>query len=73
MKYSDFLLKIERITLALFIICMMITAGFFLFLLWTQPQDESLFMVVGTFFVVGLANFLLWLPNMLYRLLNKLP
>lgn len=33
---------------------------------------EALFKAGGTLFIIGLANFLLWGPTFVYRLLSKL-
>lgn len=68
--------KLEKISLRLFLICMVMCAGFFLFLLWTggpdQPDNQTLFSIVATFFVVGLASFLIWLPIVIYKLIDAL-
>lgn len=41
--------------------------------IWFESQvPEALFKAAGSFFIVGLANFLLWSPLVAYRFLGKL-
>jgi len=64
--------RIERITLTIFLICMVITAVGFIIGIWSQTDNEALFMTLGSLFIIGLANFLIWLPTVLYRLIHTL-
>lgn len=36
-----------------------------------QPDNELLTKAMGTFFIIGFANFLIWAPLMAYRFLKK--
>lgn len=70
MKKSS-LHKIEKAALSLFLVLMLTTAASMVTFIWTQPENETLFMGAATLFIVGLASFLTWLPLMLYRVLDK--
>jgi hypothetical protein len=62
--------QLERVTLTLFLACMVVTAILFIVFLWTEPSSETAPKIMATFFVIGLANFLTWLPLILYRRLK---
>ncbi|MCB9815367.1 hypothetical protein H6789_02710 [Candidatus Nomurabacteria bacterium] len=63
----------EKITLKLFWSCMIICASIIIAGIWLgEFAPEALFKTAATFFIVGLANFLLWGPTVTYRLLGKL-
>jgi len=50
---------------------MLITAGLALLFIWFEnSMPEWVFKLAGTFFVIGLANFLLWGPQIIYRFFN---
>lgn len=60
---------IERLTFYLFTACMLLCALTALTLLWLpELLPERL---IGTFFIIGFANFLLWAPQIAYRFLRK--
>lgn len=65
-------IRAEKGTLAIFLVCMVITALAMVIGLWAGIEHEQYFMTAFTFFVVGLASFLIWLPLLLYRLLAAL-
>lgn len=71
MKFSTFLPRLERVTLCIFLGCLFTTAIMVIVSIWTQHNIEAVFMAAATFFIIGLANFLTWLPIILYRLLHK--
>ena len=70
MNHSQSIQKLEHYALGVFLTCMMVTASLFLIAIWTQTPTETYMKTVATFFVIGFAHFLLWLPMILYRLLN---
>lgn len=60
---------IEKVALKLFWVMMLSCAGSALTLVWAGdviPQK-----LVPTFFIVGLASFLIWVPLVTYTFLNK--
>lgn len=66
--------KLEKVALGVFLTCMVLCAGFFLFVFWSHNDNENriLISITATFFVIGLANFLIWLPIVIYRLIDAL-
>ncbi|OGH59807.1 MAG: hypothetical protein A2725_02200 [Candidatus Magasanikbacteria bacterium RIFCSPHIGHO2_01_FULL_33_34] len=66
--------KLEKISLGIFLTCMVFCAILFLFVFWTHNDsgNQTLISITATFFVVGLANFLIWLPIVIYRLIEVL-
>lgn len=51
---------------------MLLCASTFLTGIWLgDATPETFFKFIATFFVVGLASFLIWLPMMVYRFLQK--
>ncbi|MCA9363526.1 hypothetical protein KC851_04370 [Candidatus Kaiserbacteria bacterium] len=63
----------EKITLQLFWTFMLLCAATFTTGIWLGDHaPEALFKTGGTFFIVGLANFLLWAPQVIYRFLQTL-
>ncbi len=64
----------ERITFRVFTICMLACASTFIVGIWWGEHEapEALFKAGATFFIVGLANFLLWAPQVTYRFLRAL-
>tara|TARA_B100000508_G_scaffold37782_1_gene29587 strand:- start:9019 stop:9210 length:192 start_codon:yes stop_codon:yes gene_type:complete len=62
----------EKLTLKLFWIFMVACASFAITGIWLENLlPEVWFKVMGTFFIIGLANFLVWSPLIAYRFLNK--
>ena len=60
---------IEELTLKVFWAAMLLCAGSALILIWfdkLMPEE-----IVLTFFIIGLANLLIWLPIVIYRFLEK--
>lgn len=63
----------ESINLRLFWIAMLITATLVVIGIWFEDRlPEAFFKTAGTFFIFGLANFLLWVPQVTYRFLHKI-
>ena len=63
----------ERITLNTFWTCMLICAALVIIGVWFENSlPEAYFKTAATFFIIGLANFLLWAPTVTYRFLRKL-
>jgi hypothetical protein len=62
--------KIEKLSLKLFWCFMILCAISFLGTLWSGTQEQVFFRITATFFVIGLANFLIWLPLAIYRLIE---
>ena len=61
---------IEKITLRLFWLAMVLCAGSALTLLWGGNDIPE--KIIPTFFIIGFANFLIWAPLMAYRFLAKM-
>lgn len=62
----------EKFSLYLFWTCMLLCAGTFLMGIWIgESAPEELFKFVATFFVVGLASFLVWLPLTVIRFVKQ--
>lgn len=62
----------EKITLRIFWVCMLACASCVLIGIWNESTlPEEYFRIPATFFILGLANFLLWAPLMAYRFLEK--
>lgn len=63
----------EKITLRLFWMFMLLTAGIFITGIWLgeHTAPEALFKAGATCFIIGFANFLLWAPLMAYRFLGN--
>jgi hypothetical protein len=60
---------VEKIALKIFLAMMLLCAGSALVLIWggnVLPEK-----IVPTFFIVGLASFLIWIPLIMYRFLAK--
>jgi len=62
---------IEKITLTLFWSMMLLCAGSALSLIWLEGSLDERF--VPTFFIIGLASFLIWAPLLAYRFLRLSP
>ena len=63
------MVMIERITLKIFWTAMLLCASSALTIIWFEgilPER-----IIPTFFIIGLANFLIWVPIMIYRFLAK--
>lgn len=72
--------KIEKVSLRVFLFCMIFCAASMIFIFWfnffigEEAADQKLkilFVINATLFVIGLANFLIWLPVVIYRLLDS--
>jgi hypothetical protein len=65
----------EKITLRIFWISMLACATLAIVGIWTggenQPDNEPLTKAMGTFFIIGFANFLVWAPLFAYRVWSK--
>lgn len=62
---------IEKITLTIFWIAMLACAASVLTVIWFESLIPE--RIAPTFFVIGLASFLIWAPIVVYRFLHKLP
>lgn len=63
---------IEKISLRLFILFMLLCAASVLIALWFGPEeDPEWFRFMPTFFILGFASFLVWAVQMVYRFLEK--
>ena len=63
----------EKITLRIFLICLVSCASMVLPAIWTGDDNalpEVYFKITATFFIVGFANFLFWLVSFFYSLRN---
>ena len=70
--YGGYYSYMERITLRIFWIAMLSCAVLAIGLFWAEDSaPEYLFKIMGTLFVIGLANFLIWAPTVAYRFLKK--
>jgi len=62
----------EKITLYLFWTGMLACASLAITIVWNgETAPEFIFRITATCFILGFANFLLWLPMLLYRFLKK--
>jgi hypothetical protein len=60
---------IEKISLRVFWTAMLLCAGLGLISIWSNdsiPEE-----ILATFFIIGIASFLIWAPTMVYRFLEK--
>ena len=63
---------IEKTTLRIFWTAMILCALSVLTLIWFKDSiPERLIPIAPTFFIIGLANFLIWAPTITYRFLEK--
>jgi hypothetical protein len=62
----------EKISLRVFLTCLVVCASMILFAIWTSSDSskppEAYFKTVATLFIVGLASALLWFVQMLHSL-----
>ena len=61
---------VEKITLKLFWFFMILCASSALILIWSENLLTE--KIIPTFFILGLANFLIWMPLIVYKFLNSL-
>ena len=62
---------IEKITLRIFWVMMVLCAGSALTLIWFEDALPE--KIIPTFFIIGFAHFLVWAPLVTYRFLHKMP
>lgn len=63
----------EQITLRTFWLFMLACASTVVMSIWFEERlPEEFFKAAATFFIIGLASFLLWAPMMVYRFLGKI-
>lgn len=64
----------EKLTLKLFWFSMLACASLMIVGIWLGEDvaPEALFKTAAAFFIIGLANFLIWLPLIAYRFLDRL-
>jgi hypothetical protein len=60
---------VEKVTLKIFWIMMLLCASTALILIWFNNALPG--KLVPTFFIVGFASFLIWSPLVVYRFLRK--
>jgi hypothetical protein len=64
---------IEKISLCIFWVAMLLCATIVLINIWFLNGDNSTFvLLIPTFFIIGFASFLIWAPTFAYRFLDKL-
>ena len=65
---------LQRITLSVFTFCLFACASLIFFLVWNggPPESPLLFQSAASFFIVGLASFLLWFCATLLELKDKI-
>lgn len=66
----------EKVTVRIFLICLAGCASLVLSFIWgggpDTPASAVYFKIAATFFVAGLASFLLWLITFLHKLRDRL-
>lgn len=63
---------IEKITLRIFWIAMLLCAMTALTGIWFfDGEDSEFFKLIPTLFIIGFASFLIWAPLMVYRFLES--
>ena len=64
---------IEKISLRLYLACMILCAGTILILLWFGPEnDPEWFKFAPTFFIIGFGSFQVWAVCIVYKFVQKL-
>lgn len=69
---------IEKIALRTFWTCMILCATTVLTLLWFPPMSDNMphaplrFQIAGSFFIIGLASLLVWVPLITYQFYKRL-
>ena len=63
---------IEKISVRIFITCMLLCAAWVLAMVWLEPDSDEIFKVAPTLFIVGFASFLIWATTMVYKYYEKL-
>lgn len=62
----------EKITLRVFLACMVLCASGFIIVLWFEERiPEEVFKVNATFFIIGFGSFIFWATRIVYRFLRK--
>ena len=66
--------KIQYYTLRIFLVCMVITAGMFLYIIWQGGPDSFglINQVTFTSFVIGFASFLVWIVTIILEIRDKI-
>jgi len=59
---------VEKITVRIFLICLVSCATLVLSFMWGGDPSEVYFKIAATLFIVGLGSFLCWFVSMLYTL-----
>ncbi|NTV22502.1 MAG: hypothetical protein HGB03_02970 [Candidatus Yonathbacteria bacterium] len=66
---------IETISLSIFLVCMLACATIAIasiWLGWFDNGDDHFTPIIPTLFIIGLASFLIWLPIVIYKLIEAL-
>lgn len=67
--------KIEKATFKIFLFCLLACASLFLINIWIlrgpDSEHETFLKIMLTLFAVGLANFLIWVSMMIYKLVES--
>ena len=65
--------KIQKITLAIFLISMLTCVDLALFLIWSPSHEfNTVNRLLITLFIVGLASFLIWITIIIIEIRNKI-
>jgi hypothetical protein len=70
--------KLQKATLRIFLLCMVITAVLMLTAVWTTMAEPDkggphpIMQYVFTFFIIGLASFLVWFTSMVLEIRDNL-
>ena len=58
----------EKYSLRLFWLCMLVCAGTVIVAIWTgREPEEGFFKIIPTTLILGIASFLVWAPHVVYR------
>jgi len=66
--------KLQKITLKIFLACMILCAGLFLFMIWRGGPDsfDIISKLTFTSFVFGLGSFLIWITTIILEIKDRL-
>lgn len=64
--------KIQKITLGIFLVAMIICVDLALFLIWSPSHEFDIVnRLMVTLFIIGLASFLIWITTIIIEVRNK--
>ncbi len=61
---------IEKVTIRIFLVCLVSCASLVLSFIWGGPPSEIYFKTAATLFIIGLASFLCWFVSIFYKRMN---